>query len=89
METRFCGIVFIGGGSSWAWGTTPEEASLKAAKLCKRDWKSYFKFKRKQEFNVSIYDMTKHEGWYADYRGVFDTDTNEQIPLMRVDKVVV
>jgi hypothetical protein len=81
----YCGIVFIGaGGSAWAWAATPEEAAQQAAKECKRSWKHFYKFKRKQEFKVCIYDMTQHEGWYADYRGVFDQDTKELIELHSV-----
>jgi hypothetical protein len=90
MTVRYCSIVFVpGGGSSWAWASTPEEASQKAAKVCKRDWNRHFKFKRKHEFDVCVYDMENHEGWYANYEGVFDTNTKEEIPLMRVDKIVV
>jgi len=33
--------------------------------------------------------MKNHNGWYADYEGVFDTDTHEKIPLLQVEKVQV
>lgn len=88
-DKDYCGIVFIATGSSWAWAKTPEEAAINAAKQAKRDWKTYFKFKRKEEFKVCLYDMKDHEGWYADHRGVFDTDTKAEIPLLRVDTVTV
>jgi len=85
----FCGIVFIGGGSSWAYAATPEEAAALAAKQCKRDWKHIYTFKRKQELKVCIYDMREHDGWYADYTGVHDKETNEVIPMLRVETVTV
>ena len=88
-EFDFCGIVFIGGGSSWVYASSPEDAATKAAKQCKRDWKSLFEFERQHEFKVCIYDMKEHNGWYADHRGVFDKETNKEIPLMRVDSVTV
>jgi len=90
MENKdFCGIVFIGAGSSWAYDNSPEGAAKKAGRQCKRDWRGLFKFKRKQELKVCIYDMKNHNGWYADYEGVFDTDTHEKIPLLQVEKVQV
>ena len=85
----YCGIVFIGGGSSWAYADSPEKAAEKAAKFCKSDWKSLFKFKRKQEFSVCVYDMKAHEGWYATGGGVYDQDTKEEIPLLEVISVTV
>jgi hypothetical protein len=90
-EKDYCGIVFICGGSSWAWASTPEDAAIKAAKCAKRDWKAYFKFKRQQDFNVVVLDMRNRNGWFADHRGIFDTDTKTLIPDEEITehKVVV
>lgn len=88
-DKDYCAIVFIAGGSSWAYAGTPEEAATKAAKQCKRDWRHIVTFKRKQELKVCIYDMTQHDGWYADYHGVHDKETKEVIPMLRVDSVTV
>lgn len=85
----YCGIVFISGGSSWHYGASPDEAATQAAKTCKRDWKHLFKFKRKQEFSVCIYDTSKCEGWYAHSGQVFDRDTKEELPLLEVINVTV
>ena len=85
----YCGICFIGGGSSWAYAATPQEAAIKAAKQCKRDWKTLYKFNRKHELEVCIYDMKKHDGWYADHRGVFDSESKQEIPLLEVLTVTV
>lgn len=87
QDKDFCAIVFIGGGSSWAWAPSKEEAATKAAKQCKRDWKTLYQFKRKHEFKVCVYDMKDHDGWYADYRGVFDSKTKQEIPLLEVVEV--
>lgn len=81
-EYDYCGIVFIGGGSSWSYAATPEDAAEKAAKRCKRDWKHMYKFKRKQPFVLNVYDTKEVDGWYADYEGVFDKETNEKVPLV-------
>ena len=81
---RFCGIVFIGGGSSWAYAESPDKAAAAAAKTCKKDWKTLFEFEFKQELKVCVYDMKQHEGWYADHSGVFDQDTHEKIPMLEV-----
>lgn len=84
----YCGIVFIGGGSSWAYGSTPDEAAKKAAKICKADWGRHFDIKRGQKMPVNVYDMKKHDGWVADtMHGVIDPDTKERIE--RVDVITV
>ena len=83
-DKNYCGIIFIGTGSSWSWGSTPEEAAQKAAKQCKRDWRSMFEFKRQQPFKVNVIDMREREGWYADYRGIMDNQTHEEIPIFKV-----
>lgn len=85
----YCGIVFIGGGSSHSWAPTPEEAAKQAAKTCKRDWRSLYKFKRQQEFSVNVYDMREHDGWWADHSGVYDSKTKVLIPVLKVIKVEV
>lgn len=89
MSQDFCGIVFIGGGSSWAYSGSIEEAAKLAAKIAKKDWKSIFKFKRKQEFTVNVYDCTNTNGWYADYRGVFKSGTQDPLPFVEQVKVTV
>lgn len=88
-EKSYCGIIFIGGGSSWAWGSTPEQVANDAAKICKRDWKGFFNFEKGKTLKVNIYDMVGHNGWYADERGVFDEDTNELIKRHSVIDVVL
>lgn len=88
-EYDYCGIIYIGGGSSWAYGATPKEAAVKAAKTCKSDWKSVFKFDKHQEFTVCIYDMKEHDGWYAQMGGVYDKETKAEIPLVKTIEVIV
>lgn len=87
-DTDYCGIVLIGGGSSWAWGSTPLEAATMAAKRAKRDWKAFFEFKRQHEFTVNVLDMREHKGWYCDYRGFFDPDSKEQIEVLSIEKIM-
>lgn len=86
----YCGIIFIGGGSSWSWAPTVELAAQQAAKTCKRDWKSMFKFAKRHEFTVNVYDMREHDGWVADtVNGVCDSKTHEQLKPLQVVKVTV
>lgn len=85
----YCGIVFIAGGSTWEYASTPEEAAERAAKRTKSDWKSLFEFKPKHEFKVVLLDMKNHDGWYADHTGIFDADTHEEIESIGVTTVVV
>lgn len=82
---RYCGIVFIGGGSSWAWADTPEKAAAAAAKQCKKDWGRYYAFQDK--IKVNVFDMKDHEGWEADERGVVDVQTGEPIPRHSLELV--
>ena len=86
----YCGIVFIGSsGASWEYASTPEEAAKRAAKRTKTDWKSLFEFKPKHELKVVLLDMKNHDGWYADHRGIFDSDTHKMIEPIGVKSVVV
>lgn len=85
----YCGIVFISGGSSHAWAATPEHAAQQAAKTCKKDWSQLFKFSKQQVFNVAVYDMREHDGWYADHSGVFDTKTRERLTVLKTITVTV
>lgn len=89
MANNFCGIVFINGGSSWAYADTPETAATKAALQCKRDWSTLIDFSQSRELKVCIYEMTNHDGWYADHNGVHDDKTDQSIPLLRVERVAV
>ena len=82
---RYCGIVFIAGGSSWAWAVTPEEAAIKAAKCCRKDWGRMYKIP-KGELDVNIYDMKYHDGWDATGEGVFSTTTNEKLEPIQIIK---
>ncbi len=83
--TRYCGIIFIGSGSSWGWADTPEEAAKIAAKSCKADWGDIYKIGK---MVVHIYDMKNHEGWEATcHAGVCDIETGEPIPLMKTISV--
>lgn len=77
----YCGIVFIGGGSSWAWGATPEDCAKSAAKQCRNDWGRYFDIPA-GKIKVNVYDMRGRDGWEADDRGVVDSSTGEK--LLRV-----
>ena len=85
-EKLYCGIVFIGTGSSWAYGDTPEKAAKAAAKLCRRDWGRLFKLDD-QPIKVNVIDMTDHEGWFADHRGIYADGTDE--PIEVIAKLVI
>lgn len=75
--SNYCGIVFVGGGSSWAYNSNRDEAVKRAVKQAKRDWKDYHSFG--ETIKVVLIDMTNRNGWYADYSGIFESETQEEI----------
>ena len=75
--SNYCGIVFVGGGSSWAYNSDRDEAVKRAVKQAKRDWKDYHSFG--ETIKVVLIDMTNRNGWYADYSGIFESETQEEI----------
>ena len=77
MGTNYCGIVFVGGGSSWAYDSKREEAVKRAVKQAKKDWKDLHSFG--ETIKVVLIDMTNRNGWYADHSGIFEYDTKEEI----------
>lgn len=62
MEPKFLGIVHVGyvGQGSWAYGDTPDEAAIKAARIAKSDWKL-----QQDRIQVQLYDATDREGWHV------------------------
>lgn len=88
-DKKYCAIIFIGGGSTWHYGATPEQAAKQAAKLCQRDWGNYYEFNKGSVIKANIIDMTNRSGWVADYQGIFDTATNEKIPTHSVIDITV
>lgn len=90
---RYCGIVFIGGGSSWLYGPKVEGLAVKAAKLAKEDWGGIFKFDKRQKLNVVIVDTLGYDGWFANAgEGIFGTKKgNEPVKLepLKVETVIV
>jgi hypothetical protein len=86
-DKDFCGIVFIGAGSSWSYGATPEVAAKAAAKRVKADWGRYFKLDKGTEINVNVFDTATVDGWEADHRGVVSSETGD--PLRLVKKITV
>jgi hypothetical protein len=89
MSNDFCAIVFIGGGSSWAWSSDKNEAAAKAVKRCRIDWKQLYQFKKGANVPVTILDMKERNGWYAGHRGIFDDTTHEQIKPMEIINITV
>ena len=74
---NYCGIVFVGGGSSWAYNSNKEEAVKRAVKQVKKDWKDLHSFG--DTIKVVLIDMTNRNGWYADHNGIFEYDTKKEI----------
>jgi hypothetical protein len=75
--SNYCGIVFVGGGSSWAYNSDRDEAVKRSVKQAKRDWKDYHSFG--ETIKVVLIDMTNRNGWYADHSGIFEYETKEEI----------
>ena len=90
QEATMVGIIYIGGGSSWYQDTDATKIAIQCAKICKADWKHLFKFKRKQDFPVNLYDISKcNKGWSATFDGVFDEETSKRLPFIKTIHVVV
>ena len=85
MKKNYCGIVFLGGGSSWAWGEDIKETAKAAAKKARKDWRHFFNIPE-NGITVRVFDMTDHDGWYADCSGVFNDKTDELIKVHEVIK---
>ena len=87
METSktYCGIILIFGGSSWANGSTPEQAAQRAKDVCKKDWKDFLNDDPNRKFRVRIFDITDYKEWVMSYDEGFvaykqssSIDPNEQ-----------
>ena len=70
---RYLAIIFVGGGSSWAYGPTPDQAATDAARILRRDWGHLFDWN--EPVPVNLFDTEGFEGFAADHRGVFGTNT--------------
>ena len=89
-EATVLGIIRIGAGSSWYQCTDQVKCAIEAAKICKQDWAHLFKFKRKQDFPVNLYDISKSDGgWFSDGGGVYSQESKKQIPFIKTIYVVV
>jgi hypothetical protein len=87
-KKQILGIIFIGAGSSWYVDKDESTASKKCAKMCKQDWGHLFKFKRRQDFKVNLFDVTGKD-WTALYNGYVKDKENNNIPLLKIETVVV
>jgi|688.fasta_scaffold497351_1 hypothetical protein len=87
-KKQILGIIFIGAGSSWYVDKDESTASKKCAKMCKQDWGHLFKFKRRQDFKVNLFDVTGKD-WTALYNGYVKDEKDNNIPLLKIETVVV
>ena len=92
--TKLAIIFTSGGGSSWAQGSDEDNHVLayRAGKHFKQDWKHMFKFKKagEQRLCVHLYDISKAEGWSADYSGnITCLESKEECPYIEKIYVVV
>ena len=91
--TKLAIIFTSGGGSSWYQGSDDIYIMAnKAAKGFKRDWKHLFKFKKagEQKLCVHLYDISKAEGWSADYAGnIHCLESKQDCPYIEKIYVVV
>ena len=90
-EVNVLGIIWIGAGSSWYQGTDQVECAFQCAKICKQDWGHLFKFKRRQDFPVNLYDISQSTGgWHAGGDGVVrGNKNNEALPKIKTLYVAV
>ena len=92
--TKLAIIFTSGGGSSWAQGSDEDNHVLayRAGKHFKQSWKHMFKFKKagEQKLCVHLYDISKAEGWSADYAGnITCLESKEECPYIEKIYVVV
>ena len=92
--TKLAIIFTSGGGSSWAQGSDEDNHVLayRAGKHFKQTWKHMFKFKKAGEKRlcVHLYDISKAEGWSADYAGnITCLESKEECPYIEKIYVVV
>jgi hypothetical protein len=83
----FLAFVQIGAGGSWGRGPTEEQA-LEHCALSIRDWKGLLDVLGK-DVEVGLYDVTGHDSLTMEPRGVFDSESNETIPMLKTAKVHV
>ena len=89
-EATVLGIIYIGAGSSWYQCTEEVKCAIECANICKQDWGHLFKFKRKQDFPVNLYDISKSKGgWWSDGGGVYEDGTQKPVPRIKTMYVVV
>ena len=94
-EKAYLAFIRISAGSSWYQTDQKEDFELmafKAVKQAKRDWKHLFKFKKagEQRLCVHVYDISKAEGWSADWSGnVTCLETKQECPYLEKIYVVV
>ena len=92
QATKLAIIFTSGGGSSWAQGSDEDNHILahRAGKHFKLTWKHMFKFKKEQKLCVHLYDISKAEGWSADYSGnVTCLESKKECPYIEIIYVVV
>jgi hypothetical protein len=77
MKKDYLGIIFLMGGSSYGRASTPEEARDNALRSL-MDW-AHLADLREAKVVVSTYDVTGHESIAWNARGVYDSDTNEDL----------
>jgi len=90
-ESTILGIINIGGGASWYQSDDEIKCAFKCAKICKSDWKHLFKFEKKHQFPVNLFDLTKaKKGWRQNLNGrVYCDETKNELPLIKILWVAV
>jgi len=74
-DLKYLAIIFLGGGSSWAYAPTIKKAADDAARILARDWGHLFNFEG--PVPVNVYNVEDYDGHYSDHRGVFGTKSDE------------
>ena len=98
VEEKATKLAFVFGGrelcNSWAQGSDEDNHVLayRAGKHFKQSWKHMFKFKKagEQRLCVHLYDISKAEGWSADYAGnIHCLESKQECPYIEKVYVVV
>lgn len=78
------------GGGSWCRDGDKQTAATRALKIFIADWKHLFSLKEGlTTVKVPVYDVTGHDNLRWDHRGVFDSDSQEEITDCEVIEVPV
>ena len=87
-EASYLAFTTIMGGGSWYTDCTPDKAATGLGRTIAEDWGSMFAVEG-EKCGIGIYNVTDHQHFTMSHRGVFNKDTEEEIPLLEEREIVI